>query len=167
VRVILQAALAAAVVLLPAVHAPPAHAGTMNGIPGPSAVTVEYADCPYYDDGGSCADPEHAVVYLADDDAFTRQHELGHLFDAQRLDDRERTALAPLLDEPDDAAWDAATGEQCAGAACPSERFADAYAACRLGWSPNGGEWADAYGYSPTPRTHRRMCAAIRRYADT
>ena len=55
--------------------------------------------------------------------------------------------------------------QQCVGTVCPSERFADAYATCRLTWSPDG-QWADAYGYLPSPRTHCRVCAAIRRYAD-
>ena len=85
-------------------------------------------------------------------------------------------ALAPLLGASDGTPWDAGTGlAACAGEVCPSERYADAYAACRLGWSPDGrrgrdgrihGEWAVAYGYTPTARTHRRVCAAIRRYAD-
>jgi hypothetical protein len=165
-RVTLHVALAAAAGLLLAAHVPPAHAGTMNGIAGPSAVSVEYADCPGYPDGGSCADPERAIVYLADDDAFTRQHELAHLYDAQRLDDGERAELAALIGAPAGTAWEVGTGESCTGSVCPSERFADAYATCRLGWSPSGGDWADAYGYEPTPRAHRRVCAAIRRFAD-
>jgi hypothetical protein len=159
----LHAALAAAVGLLLA--AAPAQAGTLNGIPGPRTVTVEYGPCPDSEDGGSCADTERAIVYLDDDDDFTRQHELGHLFDAQRLDGPERAALARLLDAPDDAPWDAGTDEQCDDTVCPSERFADAYATCRLRFSPDG-EWADGYGYAPSVRTHRRVCAAIRRYAD-
>jgi hypothetical protein len=163
VRIELPTALAAAVGLLLA--AAPAQAGTLNGIPGPFSVTVEYGPCPSYADGGSCADIERAIVYLDSDDEFTRQHELGHLFDAQRLDRAERAALGQLLDVPDDAPWDAGTDAQCVDAVCPSERFADAYATCRLKLSPDG-EWADGYGYAPSPRTHRRVCASIRRYAD-
>jgi hypothetical protein len=164
VRIRLPTAIAAAVGLLLA--AVPAQAGTLNGIPGPLAVTVEYGPCPDSDGGGSCADTQQAIVYLDSDDDFTRQHELGHLFDAQRLDGSERSGLAQLLGAPADAPWDVGTDEQCLEAVCPSERFADAYATCRLKFSPDG-EWADAYGYTPSPRTHRRVCAAIRRYADT
>jgi hypothetical protein len=145
--------------------AAPARAGTMNGIPGPLEVTVVHRECPFYADGGSCADPVRAIVYLDTDDDFTCQHELAHLYDAQRLDDSERAALGRPLDVPAGTPWDARTGPDCVSTTCPSERFADAYAACRLGWTPEG-EWADAYGYEPTPRTHRRVCAAIRRYAD-
>src|SRR5919201_4721423 len=123
----------------------------MNGIPGPPVVTVVHGACPDAPEGGSCADPARAVVYLDSDDDFTRQHELGHLFDAQLLDDAERAALAPLLDAPADPPWDAGTDAECIDVVCPSERFADAYATCRLKWSP-GGDWADGYGYSPSPR---------------
>ncbi len=137
----------------------------MNGVPGPLSVTVVHDACPDMAGEGSCADTERAIVYLDSDEEFTRQHELGHLFDAQRLDGAERAALAELLDAPADAPWDAGTDEQCIEVVCPSERFADAYATCRLKWSP-GGEWADGYGYAPSARTHRRVCAAIRRYAD-
>jgi hypothetical protein len=102
--------------------AAPAQAGTLNGIPGPHAVTVEYGPCPDSEAGGSCADTERAMVYLDSD-------------------------------------------EQCVETVCPSERFADAYATCRLRFSPDG-QWADGYGYAPSVRAHRRVCAAIRRYAD-
>jgi hypothetical protein len=162
VRIALYVALAAAIGLA---QAAPARAGSMNGIPGPLDVSVVHGECPFYADGGSCADPVRAIVYLDTDDEFTRQHELGHLYDAQRLDAGERAALARSLDVPARTPWDAHTGPDCVTTTCPSERFADAYGTCRLGWTPDG-EWADAYGYDPTARTHRRVCAAIRRYGD-
>ncbi len=154
-----------------ALAAPAAAVATMNGIPTPPRVTVVHAECP--DVGGSCADAYQEAIYLAPGaDRFDRQHELGHLFDAELLDDAERNALTPLLGV--DAPWEQGTGEDCWSAACPSERFADAYAACRLKLYPEGHrrrehvvtDWQTAYGYNPTVAVHRRMCRAIMRFAS-
>jgi hypothetical protein len=133
----------------------------MNTIPSPSRVHVVYAPCP--DTGGTCANTATATVYLDDrSDQFARQHELGHLADDQLLDDAERSALTPLLGAQ--GAWHQLIGAECGqGSHCPDERFADAYATCRLGLTPDRGHWEDSYGYAPrNDRAQARTCAAIK-----
>jgi hypothetical protein len=137
-----------------------AQAKAFQGVPSPSRVHVVYAPCP--DIGGTCADTASAIIYLDDPtDRFARQHELGHLADSQLLDDAERSELTPLLGAH--GVWQQLTGVACGdGSSCPSERFADAYATCRLGMRPSGGGWEDAYGYAPrSDHTQARVCATI------
>jgi hypothetical protein len=72
--------------------------------------------------------------------------------------------LTKLIGEPADAPW----VEEREGP-MPAETFADAYAACALGLTPQGhrvhglrvGDWQTAYGYHPTTRQHRRVCFTI------
>lgn len=91
--------------------------------------------------------------------AFRLEHEKGHLADRQYLTAAERALLVPLFGYPPGMPWDLGTTTH---GGSPDERFADAYAACRLGLSPDGGEWVMTQsGYAPTARQHRRACIAI------
>jgi hypothetical protein len=141
----------------------------------PPYVTVIHASCPDAptSDPASCADPADATIYLMrGSDQFARQHELGHLYDAELLDDTERAAITPLLGAPAGTPW---TRDDCVQHLCPNEMVADAYAACRLGLEPQpfrrhgrriSTGWQTSYGYSPaTNRRHARTCAAISRAA--
>lgn len=119
--------------------------------PLPRTFSVQPTACP---DGGSpaCTYPGTATVYVErDQDAFVLKHELGHLFDYQRLNDG-------------DGVWNQGTGLE--GLLSPAERFADAYATCALGWRPDRGEWENSYGYQPTLKRHRQICGAINRVGD-
>lgn len=130
-------------------------------IPAPNATLVR-APCP---DGSGvpCTIRTTDTVYVpAGTSRFAVQHELGHLYDEQRLDDGERAKLQRLMGLPP-GPWRAGTG--LAGVRSPSERFADAYAACRLRLDPEG-RWESAYDYQPTSRQHARMCRTIARAAD-
>lgn len=124
-----------------------------SGIPSPRA-TIIHAPCP--DVGGSCAYADGRVYLARGASRFARQHELGHVFDTQFLDEGERNKLQRLLGLPR-GPWFDGTGE---GSASPSEMFADAYAACRLQLDPMG-LWQVSYGYLPTRRQHRLVCATI------
>jgi hypothetical protein len=81
---------------------------------------------------------------------FTTMHELGHAFDATRMDDGERYTdeQGRLIQSPDSLA----------------EIFADAYANCRLRRVVAPGHlWEAGYGYFPTARQHRQVCKLIAR----
>jgi hypothetical protein len=93
---------------------------------------------------------------------FAKWHELGHAFDHQILDDRDRVRLSRLLGTGR-VPW--LTG--------PNELFADAYATCairgddiRIKRAKNGRVVgtveSGSYGFQPTPIQHRRICQAIR-----
>jgi hypothetical protein len=135
------------------------------GVPLPDHWTVREAGCPGRDDVVACANVDSAEVFVAGADAFERWHELGHLFDYQRLTDTDRGRLTPLLGfRPGAPWWSTEEDDQ------PGEFFADAYAACALRLSPRGYrrgralilDWQTAYGYFPTARRHARVCAVIR-----
>jgi hypothetical protein len=111
---------------------------------------------------GGCADLVNAIVYLpAGSDAFTREHEIGHIFDAQELNGAERAHLEALLEYPAGTPWWTGDGD---GFNSPGERFADIYAACQLHLDPTR-RWQTAYDYIPTAARFARDCAAIQRYA--
>lgn len=131
--------------------------GSAARVPMPHAVTVLYQPCP--NGGGSCADADSDTVYIEPGaDLFTIMHEVGHIFDRQRLSDRDRARFARLLGLPGE--WRRGTGLD--GLNSPSERFADAYAACALGLRPDGSRWVSAYDYNPSPRRHHTICRSIR-----
>jgi hypothetical protein len=132
---------------------PPARAD----VPLPWTFTVHNAPCP--DGGGDCAYAATAQIYVEDGDPFALWHEIGHVFDAQRLSDRDRGWFERKLRLT--GPWTSGTGLD--GLRSPSEWFADAYAACALGLSPDHGVWVVAYGYDPPARRHRAICRAIRR----
>jgi hypothetical protein len=134
---------------------------TLATIPAPT-VRVVHEPCPD-SDAVACTVRATATVYVTPGaDRFAVQHELGHLFDAQRLDDGERAKLERLLALPG-RPWRSGTGLE--GLLSPSERFADAYAACRLRLDPDR-NWMSAYDYEPSRRGFRKTCATIARAAD-
>lgn len=109
---------------------------------------------------GTCAFRELGLIYLAPGASrFERQHELGHLFDAQYLDDGERNAFRRMIRVPMATPW---FGER--GQASPSEHLADMYAACRLDLDP-ARRWETAYDLVPTRRDFRRICRLLERSA--
>lgn len=126
-------------------------------IPTPDATILEQG-CP--DGGGPCS--AGRLLYIPrGTSAFSREHELGHAFDAQYLDAGERFALQHRMGLPD-GPWIRGTGMTADGYSSPSEWMADAYAACRLGLIP-GRRWTTAYGYEPTKRQHRVVCGTLSR----
>lgn len=136
----------------------------LAGIPAPNA-TVVRATCPVPTATGLCASREDRVVYVAGNaDRFAFEHELGHLFDAQFLDDGERNALKRAVAIPVDRPWNLGTGLTKEGLASPSERVADLYAACRLRLDPDT-RWETAYDYQPSRKQFRRACGVLRRAA--
>lgn len=129
-------------------------------------VLVVSAPCPVQSTdsaaAGACAYPELGVVYVPPwDDAFAREHEVCHVADYQLLTDARRRRLERLLSWRRPVAWRSGTG--LSGLRSPSERFADACAAYRLGRRPDG-RWETAYDYVPTPRAFARVRRALSRY---
>jgi hypothetical protein len=88
-------------------------------------------------------------------------HELGHVFDLQVLSRSARRVFRRILRVRH--GW-------FRGSVAPAELFADAYASCaRFGRWHSGGSLANptrsVYGYRPTLRQHRAVCALIARAA--
>lgn len=130
--------------------------------PLPRAFSVQSATCPT-GDAPACAYTDTATIYVEPGQGeFVLKHELGHLFDYQRLNDGDRHWFTRMLGLT--GAWSQGAGLE--GLLSPAERFADAYAACALGWRPDRGHWEDSYGYEPTPTRHRKICAAINRIGN-
>lgn len=87
-------------------------------------------------------------------------HELGHGFDEEYMDPWERGTFRAIMGDTSPTPWDCSPGE--GAAACASERFANAYAACAL----NGRRVVrTTAGYRPSRHQHRKACRAIRRFA--
>lgn len=151
-----------------------AHASRM---PAPPSITIhENTPCPeYLPDEYSCTDQDTGEIWLLPDAGrFDRQHEIGHLFDAQILTDQDRAWFTRTLGFKTGTPWFGDYGAFVETASLagtlPGEQFADAYAACALGKTPAGhrkrngmivSDWIDAYGYHPTVRQHRRICNVI------
>lgn len=139
-----------------------AFAATLALIPAPTA-TIVYGPCPV-GDTVECTDRATATIYRTPGaDRFALEHARGHLYDAQRLSAGERTKLQRLLALPG-RPWRTNTGPTGA-LASPSERFADAYAACRLRLDPIS-RWESAYDYQPSRRGFQKTCATIARAGD-
>lgn len=148
----------------PAASASDVTVADASRIPTPHALVITAA-CPDMDGqatAGACSFPDGRVYLPAGTDQFARQHELGHIFDAQYLDAGERNRATRLLGFPAGTPWRNGTG--LGGFDSPHELFADAYAACRLGLDPMS-EWETSYDYAPTRRELRAMCGFIRRAA--
>lgn len=73
---------------------------------------------------------EPFAVYVSAPDRFTLLHELGHAFDRQRLNDRERAEFTRLVDRP--GPWLPASYGWDGDHDFAGEDFADTYAACAL-----------------------------------
>lgn len=136
-----------------------------------TGLTAHFTACPYYADGGSCAQPETAEVWIAPGSSrFEFWHEVGHVFDHQVLDDRAHSWFTRVLGFASGTPWEADEGfyeDHDFSQKSPDEMFADAFAACWLRMKPRrqGGllvsEWTTAYWYQPSVRQHRRVCNGI------
>lgn len=90
---------------------------------------------------------------------FRVRHEMAHVQDKRRLDDGERNKLKRLMGFPLTAVWSVATYPEPTD---PHEKFADAFATCSLGLSPDRGYWIDTgYEWDPSPRQQRLVCGTI------
>lgn len=133
------------------------------------SITVIHADCPDVDALGCLWD--ETTIYVSIPDRYVLEHERAHIFDLRNLDDGERNAISRKLHKMhmpwcDLEAYEAQP-ESTPENSPPCEDFADAYANCRLRTMPFTEQWVGSfYGYDPSPRQHRRMCALIRRAAD-
>jgi hypothetical protein len=130
-----------------------------SAIPAPKrAVTLHVAACPGGTSwAGGCAMPQQREVYVLPHAAGPHVlfHELGHVFDAGTLTTGRRQAFQRLIARP--GSWRGAPETDP-----PIEQFAEAYSLCARHPTIAQREFA-MYGYSPTPRLHRRVCALIRR----
>lgn len=124
---------------------------------------VYQSPCPNAVRSQGCANPPTGEIWLAYLDRHGLAHELGHIFDAQHLNSAVREQFTALLGASPTTTWEGMTGDECLMQVCPSELFADAYAACALDMTPQG-RWLDSYGYKPTVSQHRRVCAMIRSF---
>lgn len=140
-------------------------------VPLPTNVNVVRAECPFYSDGGSCAPTPNQVYWAPGDDRWTLWHEYGHTYDWQYLSNAERNVYKPRLGFKISKAWfgDRAFYESLdLASATPSERFADMYANCAMGYGiPHKRhgitvvEWESAYGYSASISQQRRNCRLL------
>lgn len=145
-------------------------------LPAPMPQLV-MAECPGLPEAGGCyigADetdvngdvwPTGAVFTSGDE--FATAHELGHAFDESMMDTGERQRFSTLYGKQTKA-WSSsyvdAAGRLVQTPGSLSELFADAYANCYLGHvvAPDH-TWEAGYGYYPTARIHRLICAMIKR----
>lgn len=152
-----------------ALHAPP-----------PAGVVVHQQACPDYAAVHvSCAHPAEGAVYM--DPALKREgpwpwryalaHELGHIWDYQRLDDPARARYAAMIYKPG-MAWLSEEGEaelqaDLFATVPPGEQFADTYALCAMGpryrrWALRVGGYVAGYGESVRPKVVASTCWLLR-----
>lgn len=136
---------------------------TLAAIPSPAA-TIINEPCPDITESmttGACAYPDGRVYLPAGSTRFMREHELGHVYIEQRLDQGERSKVRRETQVPTSWPWTAPDDPYHSA----SERVADIYAACRLRLDPEH-EWESSYDYYPSRRTLQKVCATIARAAD-
>jgi len=150
----------------------PAAATAQRRVPLPSPMPpVVYAPCPDDPTVEGCTYwVAPFTIYLSNHRRFIREHELGHAFDQTMMSDGERNRFRTLTHQRTAPWWKLEEGEY--SRASVGEQFADAYANCAIGNGsrrlPSGmisDRWETSTSYSPSPRTHRRVCAFIRRAA--
>lgn len=111
-------------------------------------VTVIYAPCPEPPNDPACVDLENRIVYVAVTGPRIRgtvEHERGHLFSYWNLDDAEQEVVRT------EAGW----------GIWREERFADAFAACRLSSRQREKARANGMGLGPL---RPRLCRLIATY---
>lgn len=114
--------------------------------------------------GGECAYPD-GHIYLLEDKFhptyWLRAHALGHVFAAELLSPYDHQRFSRLINVY--GSWRGPDVDANGFPSGPlSEDFADAYGACLL--NVPASRWS-GYGYEPSGRMQRRVCAWIRRVA--
>lgn len=154
--------------------APTAHALPLSRVPVVPGIEVRLEACPntsdaFFSSASGCTWRGATVVYVAPTgaagaDDWTAFHELGHLFAFRVLGVNEDSVAGGMRK----FANLTKTSGQPRAPLDVHEQFADAYAACALGFAPTVSEWGDEDSqfptgrlYDPTPRAHRQVCALI------
>src|SRR4051794_12181327 len=125
------------------------------------SIRIVGVSCPSLLDASGCTYRPNRV-YLKWRNRFTFLHEVGHVFDYTTLGARERHEFRTILGLERSRRWyGPAFGASGHGPAVGSELFAEAYRTC----ATNGAREPDytQYGYRPSARQQRRICALIRR----
>jgi hypothetical protein len=121
-----------------------------------AATPVSYTACPGYPEAEGCLTAD--TIYVNSGGRGTLEHERGHMFDRVALTDDDRAWFARLVGMPRQP-WIS----QDPGTESPSERFADAYAACKLHKRARLGR-AELTGYGfviQADGRYKRICLAI------
>ena len=166
---------ALALLVVSLVIAPTADARSWT-YPRPPGITVVRGACPtstVLAPADGCYFRSTRTVYLHGD-WFTREHEFAHAFDELSMTDTDRAWFAEQVgmvgvDRHRERPADFDISQHLmmpAEARSPDEMFADAYAACSLGWGvPGRKAWKAGeqtyYGYTVTIRRQRPICNAI------
>ena len=121
----------------------------------PQAVTLSLDGCPF-EQTRSCTQEGVPAIWLAPSRTTRHDlyHEMGHLYDYFVLTEATRQRFLSL--RQDRRPWRSAPNS-------PHEQFAEAYAFCATGRAPLfAGRVLGGYGYTPSLRAHKRICALIR-----
>lgn len=121
------------------------------------AITVHEEPCPWTEMAVACALPHSAEVWLPERRRRIYFHEVGHVYDYDHLNGRERRRLRVALGLPREPWWDD-------DAPTPNaEVFATAYSVCALRRRVASRTLVEyEYGYRPAPWRHRKVCRLIR-----
>ena len=109
-----------------------------------------------------CAHPTKHTIFMYN--GFDRltvydfMHEVGHIVDYLRADNRERRAWARFVGQPHTGWW--------RGANPPGEQWAQSYALCSQLRQLPGHTPYPGYGWDPSPAKHRAACALQRRIIE-
>lgn len=109
-------------------------------------------------------------LFIGSRSRIALMHELGHAFDDRLLDVAERQHLVALMQLPGDTPWSnparwTSHDPFCAETMCLNERFADAYAACALGYLWVWWGSVQPWSWWPSRWRYKRFCGAIWRYS--
>ena len=109
-----------------------------------------------------CAHPtQHTIFMYRGVDRFTAydfMHEVGHIVDYLRTDNRERRVWARFVGQPNAGWWQ--------GANPPGEQWAQSYALCSQLRELRGRTPYPGYNWDPSPAKHRAACRLQRRIID-
>jgi hypothetical protein len=141
-------------------------AGYQHRMPQPPQLVVHAYLNPACD-GYPCADPIGGEIWVGRHARrFDVSHEIGHVWWERVATEVDRSRATRRLGLPADAPWYGDLASYKSRAPIAGEMAADAYAACDLGYGlqrrGEPGTWETGYGYTPTRRKHRVMCATIR-----
>src|SRR3954451_1634811 len=108
-----------------------------------------------------CALPTKREIYIYNGlDRYTVydfMHEVGHIVDYLRADDRERRVWKRFIGKPGQGWWQ--------GADPPGEQWAMAYSLCSQLRDLSAPTPYPGYGWTPSPAKHHAACRLIRRIA--